>query len=509
MLAYRDFFPDAISSDQSFRKVRWLFLRGLAVVVFFAFLSLFFQITGLIGQNGIIPIASSLEQASVESKLYGFLDYPTLVWWFNSDAELVGLTCVGMGLAVLLFFDVFPKLILFLLWVVYLSLIYAGRIFMTYQWDILISETLFLSILFAPATIKPFSDRHQPSLFSLFLMRLLLFKLMFLGGIAKLLSQDPTWWNLTALDYHFLTQPIPTPAAWVVDKLPSYILMAGTLFTFLAELVAPIFLFFGRRIRHVAVGFIAFLQVLIALTGNYGTFNFMSLLLCLVALDDRLIKGGLSTFAGGKIFGNFPGNIRSVGPLRRWCERGMVSVMVIVNVMVILTGMGLRPGLPGGKQVMQMVQKYRVSNSYGLFADMTTKRREIVVQGSRDGRTWKSYRFPYKPGDESRRPPLVAPHMPRLDWQMWFAALKPPNRVRWFPSFLKRLLQGSDPVLGLMRKNPFPDNPPTYLRALMYRYEFSTWSEFIENGRWWSKSKRRMYFPAVTIRQGELRRVGR
>lgn len=487
--------------ERSRMKIRWLFLRGLAVTVFLAILSLKVQLGGLVGPEGILPIIEGLEGSSYASTLRGFLAYPTLAWWMGSFQGLVILCWVGMGLCVLLFCDVFPRLVLLLLWLVYLSLFVAGQQFTSYQWDLLVTETLFCSIFFAPGNVWPGGSRGEPSGWSVLLMRVLLFKLMFLGGAAKLLSGDGTWWDLTALEYHFETQPLPTAPAWYADKLPDPLLKAGVLFTFLAEIVLPFFVFLGRRLRLGSVLMMVSFQVLVIVTGNYGVFNLLAILLCLPVLEDRDVE-----WVPEIIHGVMPEPGSSGGGLirHRMTETVLVVFVLMMNVFVFAASFDVRLARGPLRPIWQSLRRFRTVNGYGLFADMTTVRREILIQGSRNGRTWKPYDFSYKPDDISERPAFVAPHMPRLDWQMWFAALKPPGRVRWFPHFLKRLLQGSKPVLALLDENPFDRRPPRYVRAIMYRYQFSDWG----SDRWWTRGKKRLYYPPVTLRNGRLKRVG-
>ena len=151
---------------------------------------------------------------------------------------------------------------------------------------------------------------------------------------------------------------------------------------------------------------------------------------------------------------------------------------------------------PGESAVLRAVEPLRIVNSYGLFAVMTTERPEIVVEGSNDGATWLAYEFPYKPGDLRRAPPIVAPHQPRLDWQMWFAALGNYQSNRWFVGFMLRLLQGEPSVQRLLQYNPFPKAPPKYIRARLYQYHFT---KFGQPG-WWKREERGLYFPAVSLK---------
>lgn len=487
--------------DDARMLVRWLFLRGLALLVLVALISLHGQLPGLVGPDGILPIIEGLQTAGVESALDGYFVHPTLAWWMGSFQGLLILSWIGIALCVLLFFDVFPRLTLFLLWIIYLSLFVAGQQFTSYQWDLLIVETLFCSIFYAPGNLWPGGSRAKPSRSSVFLMRVILFKLMFLGGAAKLISGDETWWGLTALNYHFETQPLPTVVAWYVDKLPGLILKVGVLFTFLVELVVPFFVFAKRTYRVIAVGLIAGFQVIVFLTGNYGVFNLHSILLCLPVLGDRDLWW-LKNYAGAILPSSE--QFDQTGTVRFLrIEIVLIGLLLLLNLFVLASSFGINLARGPLASAWQSIQHFRTVNSYGLFASMTTVRREVVIQGSRDGRNWKSYHFPYKPGPTDRRSGFVSPHMPRLDWQMWFAALKPANRVRWLPHFLKRVLEGSDPVLDLLEKNPFGDSPPRYVRAVIYRYEFTNWG----SDRWWERSNKRLYFPAVTLRNGQLKRA--
>ena len=139
----------------------------------------------------------------------------------------------------------------------------------------------------------------------------------------------------------------------------------------------------------------------------------------------------------------------------------------------------------------------RIVNSYGLFAVMTTTLPEIIVEGSDDGVHWREYSFKYKPGDVMRRPQWNFPHQPRLDWQMWFAALGTESESPWFSLFLQRLLENSPEVTALLSGNPFPDKPPLYVRALLYDYRYTSRAEKADTGAWWVRQPERLYYPAI------------
>ncbi|MFB6344240.1 MAG: lipase maturation factor family protein, partial [bacterium] len=244
---------------------------------------------------------------------------------------------------------------------------------------------------------------------------------------------NETWWGLTALQYHFETQPLPAPLAWYVDKLPAIVLQLGVLFTLFVEIIVPFCVFLTRRWRMIGVGLIVGFQVLVILTGNYGVFNLLSILLALpVLVDEQLawLMGRLWEY--GPEWPEFDG-IPLIAP--GWIQSLVVVVLLFFNV-AVLSGTFQVNLIPDSiKPVWSKVRLMRTVSSYGLFADMTTRRPEILVQGSRRGREWKTYEFAYKPDGPGDGPGYTAPHMPRLDWQMWFAALKPVNRVRWFPPF--------------------------------------------------------------------------
>ena len=165
---------------------------------------------------------------------------------------------------------------------------------------------------------------------------------------------------------------------------------------------------------------------------------------------------------------------------------------------IVGTFSGSVPG--GAANLLRWSAPFRVVNAYGLFANMTTSRPEIRVQGSDDGENWRDYQFIYKPGDLSRRPRWVEPHQPRLDWQMWFAALGSYQQNPWFVSFVEGLLQGSPDVLKLLDENPFPNKPPRFVRAELYEYSFTDFATKRSDGRWWNSEYKGVYFPPASLR---------
>src|SRR6266571_3627167 len=433
----------------SFFLSRWLFLRLIGLTYLIAFLSLWVQIDGLIGGNGILPAASYLGQISLVAGPERFWRLPTLCWLNSSDTMLHALCAGGSLLSLLLIFGIAPAPCLFFLWAFYLSLSSACREFLNFQWDALLLEAGFLAIFIAPLQLRSTLGRAPPPRsLAVWLLRWLLFRLVFSSGVVKLASGDPAWRSLTALTYHYETQPLPTWIGWYAHQLPGWFQAASVVVMFFIELVLPFSIFASRRVRMFGFAGLVFLQVLIAATGNYCFFNLLSFSLC-------------------------PFLLGTVNPRIPW------PTPVI--------------------ELYSLMAPFRSTNGYGLFAVMTTSRPEIVVEGSNDGEHWLAYEFKWKPGDVRRRPGFVAPHQPRLDWQMWFAALGNYEENRWFMEFLIRLLQGSRPVLGLVAHNPFPEAPPRYARALVYDYHFTDLATRRSDSAWWRREYKGPYCPVVSL----------
>jgi hypothetical protein len=312
------------------------------------------------------------------------------------------------------------------------------------------------------------------------------------SGAVKLVSGDPMWHDLTALSVHFETQPLPTPIAWYMHRLPLLISKAMTAGVLAIELFAPFLTLAGRRGRQLACVLLVGLQLVIALTGNYAFFNLLTIALCIWLLDDQTLAPwmGIDTRVSPD---EAPLDTRRPRATAEARVRSILAMLLaIVTVPVSLLEFSGTVGFPMPGRALVTPIAYAIAplrsvNAYGLFAVMTPTRPEIVVEGSNDGETWSAYEFKYKPGDPSRRPPWVAPHQPRLDWQMWFAALGRAEGAPWFQRFCVRLLQGSPDVLRLLDRNPFPDRPPRLVRGTLYRYRFADGPTHRATGVWWTR----------------------
>src|SRR6266581_2176456 len=504
---------------------RW-FLRALGTIYLIAFVSLWVQVDGLIGSDGMSPANQFLPavRAQIGPDAYSLL--PTLCWFGQSDAFLHCLCGSGVLFSLLLIFGIAPAISLVALFVLYLSLTIAGQIFFNFQWDVLLLEAGFLSIFFAPwrlwprrfsveavvpaannfhpagdmpatALVTPSRQQEPPvSRAGLFLVKLLLFKLMLMSGVVKLTSGDPSWWNLTALDYHYWSQPLPTVFGWLADKSPEWFKHFSVAFCLVIEIVAPFFIWAPRRLRLGAAGLMIFLQVGIGLTGNYCFFNLLTIALCLLLIDDSATGMSLRGVRGQR------GALFVPDRLGAW---GAVAVFILtfpINAWLIFSAFKPLARPPRAlANVFERLEAFRIVNGYGLFRVMTKDRCEIVLEGSTDGIDWLPYEFKWKPGDVKRAPGWCAPHQPRLDWQMWFAALESPQENPWFFGLIVRLLQGSQDVNRLLAHNPFPEKPPRYIRGMFYRYRFTTVSELRETGAWWKRRELREYLPTVSLDQ--------
>jgi len=413
-----------------------------------------------------------------------------MVFWLNaSDFAIAAVCWIGVALSLLLVCNLLPRLSLLLLYVLYLSLFYAGQIFTSFQWDTFLLETGFAALLLSFATTQ-----------GIWLLRWLMFRFMFMSGVVKLASGDPNWWNLSALSYHFLTQPLPTPLAWYAAQLPLSLLKFTTSVTFFVELVLPFLIFCPRRLRQIAAFGFLLLQSGILITGNYNWFNLQTMLLCLPLFDDAAIQNILPRRVVRLL------RLHTENRMPGWPVTILVSALALLIVFCSLVEMYQRFGgtPPAMMEAVDRVitGRLRITSPYGLFAVMTTARREIVIEGSNDGVQWREYEFPYKPGDVARAPRWNIPHQPRLDWQMWFAALTEPRQVYWFPRFFERLLQNEPTVTALLQTNPFPEMPPFYVRALFYDYKYAN-SEEKREGLWWQRQLVATYFPAAHLKSND------
>ena len=536
------FWGNDVRPPTYYRARRW-FLCTLALIYMIAFISLWVQLDGLVGANGILPVGEFIAAVREQLGAGGFLLLPTLCWFDSSDTFLHFLCGAGVLLSLLIVFDLAPAICLALAFVSYLSLTLAGQTFLSFQWDILLLEAGFLAIFLAPWRLRPrlvaaaalaaedkyrtgdtFATTDAPvSGPARFLLKLLLFKLMLMSGVVKLTSGDPSWgwshglhWSaMTALDFHYWSQPLPTIFAWYADKSPEWLKHFSVATCLFIEIVVPFFIWAPRRLRLIACALLIFLQLAIAITGNYCFFNLLTIALCLLLIDDS-VAASLSRGAWSHRSENLAADhARSASQQR--CRRGrrgdkaadwlsaLAGWIVIlgtlpINLWLIYNAFSPESEIPTPIRIAyEQIEPFRIVNGYGLFRVMTKDRGEIEIQGSVDGINWLPYEFKWKPGDINRAPGWCAPHQPRLDWQMWFAALGSYRQNPWFVQLLVRLLEGKPEVTRLFARDPFRQAPPRYVRAVFYRYRFTDVNERRKAGAWWKREELGEYLPSFSL----------
>lgn len=498
----------ASNEHANYGLTRWLYFRCLGGVHFMAFASYSVQMLGLNGSRGILPTANLLAQGAQQLGIERYLFMPTIAWLNCSDPFLQFITYAGIFFSVLMFFGIATGPSLLALTVLWLSIITGGGEFTEFQSDGMLVEASLLSLFFVNwqffeppwPVAERLKQQRDPSKMSLWLLRFMIFRIMFASGLVKLLSGDPAWQNLTALRYHYETQPLPTPLAWYAHQLPEWFQKLSVIGLYVSEILAPLLIFFGRRPRIVAAMLMSSLHVFIMLTGNYTFLNYLMITLCIPLLDD----GVLRRLTPKSLFAAIQGaQVACQSP--RWL---CLSVNAASACLLVLAGSQLAATIFGEQYMPAFMDRVfiataplHIADRYGLFAVMTTKRPEIIFQGSEDGKTWISYEFVYKPGNDlTRPPPWVAPHMPRLDWRLWFAAMKPAQSSPWILGLVRRLLEGSPDVNHFFVRNPFPGSPPKYICAFTCNYHFTNAAKRKRTGKWWGRSNPQQFLAPVSLK---------
>jgi hypothetical protein len=500
----------ASRSRASFGTSTWIFVRLLGLVYLLAFGSLAFQIRGLAGHDGILPAGQFLSAIAASQDADGagmsrFWQWPTIFWLSSSDRFLEGVSIAGAVLGALVAAGIAPALFLPLLWGAYLSLAVVGRDFLGYQWDALLLESGLLALPLVPlAGWHRASAPIDPPPIARWLIWWLVFRFTLGSGFVKLASGDPSWNSLAALTVHYETQPLPTPVAWYVSRLPTAVHQASTAAVLAIELIVPWLIFGPRRARHVSCAILVALQAAIALTGNYTFFNLLTIALCVLLVDDQAFLSIGHRFRRPAVGITVPATVAPMSaPRQTRVLAWLVAILTLpVSVVAFTSQLGLViPGSGLVRPLWTLVDPLRSVNRYGLFAVMTTTRPEIIVEGSNDGVTWLEYEFKHKPGNVRRSPGWVAPHQPRLDWQMWFAALSRYEEEPWYQSFCVRLLEGSPSVMKLLSHDPFEGKPPRFVRGVLYQYRFADAAVHRASGVWWTRQELGLYSPPLSLRQ--------
>jgi hypothetical protein len=475
-----------IDPGESYLRARWIWLRSLGLIFFSAFYSFAFQIHGLIGERGILPASIYLDELSrflgpIQKLWYA----PSVFWISSSDKALTLVIAIGLVASLLLVLNVWPRLMIILCTILFLSCIAVLQDFSSYQSDGMLLEAGFVSSFFAPRGIRPrLGETDPPSTFSLFMLRWEWFRIYFESGVVKIASGDPHWRNLTAMDDYYQNGPLPSWPGWYVQQLPHWYHAGTVLIIFFVELFLVWAVFLPKNFRIACFAIVTALQIGIITTANYAFLNYLVLALGILLIDDSVFERL---------------GLRAVRPVAREktagfqiahrVETAVLGFALYATVSTFLfEGTGL--AIPA-----HLLAPFRIANAYGLFAVMTEARYEIEFQGSNDGTAWTPYPFRYKPQEIRERPGFFAPYQPRFDWNLWFASLGSPTESPWVMDAQKRLLEGSPSVLRLFRRDPFNGKPPRMVRTILWQYWFTNREEKKRTGNWWRRQELRPFMP--------------
>jgi len=479
---------------------RFVVLRLLGLVYLFAFLSLALQVLPLLGANGLLPIDDYLPRVAEALGSRGAAAWrlPSVFWLGVSDPALVALAWAGVALSAVVLAGFANALILAALWLLYGSFVHVGQDWYGYGWEIQLLETGFLAIFLCPLLdARPFPKRPPPTPV-VWLFRWLIVRIMLGAGLIKLRG-DPCWRDLTCLDFHYETQPIPNPLSPLFHFLPHWVHALGVCFNHATELGAPWLVLGPRRVRYVAGAMMLVFQLLLILSGNLSFLNYLTLVPVLACFDDAL----LSRVLPARLVARARRAEREAEPSR--AQR--VAAFALVAAVAVLS-VGPVTNLLSSRQVMNTsFDPFDLVNTYGAFGSVGRHRNEIVFSGTRDAdpgpdAEWHEYGFPCKPGDPKRRPCIVSPYQPRLAWQLWFAAMSTPDRYPWTLHLVWKLLHGDPGLRGLLSRDPFPDAPPRFVRADLYRYRFAP----LGSDAWWERERLGPWLPPLAADDPRLLR---
>jgi len=460
---------------------RFLFERGLAIIYLIAFIAVVNQFIPLLGERGLLPVSRFIEAVP-------FRVSPSLFYLGAGDGVFRAAGWLGIALSLVALVGlvhhksgIAAGIVWALLWLLYLSFVNVGQTFYGFGWESLLLEAGFFTIFAGAGHIAPAALLN-------WIYRWTLFRLMFGAGLIKVRG-DACWLNLTCLDYFYETQPIPNALSWYFHWLPRSVLHGGVVFNHVAELVVPFGYFLPQPFAGIAGLITIVFQLTLIIGGNLSWLNWLTIVLAFTTLDNRFLSW-------------LPVSVPPLAPMAATQRFTTYALAVVIAALSIAPTVNM---LSPNQVMNTSFNSIHLVNTYGAFGSVTKERDEIAVEGT-DAATidehtrWQEYQFKGKPGDPSRRPAQIAPYHLRLDWLMWFAAMGNADNEPWFSQFIVKLLQGQQDVVGLLASNPFPDHPPRWIRARLYRYTFTTPAERKATGRWWNREFVSEYFPAVSLR---------
>lgn len=490
------------SRSNSYWLTRFVILRCLGFVYFIAFLAAANQLVPLIGKRGLLPAESFLQRVASHfgSRLDGFFALPSIFWFDTSDAFLVATAWAGLVLSFLVMAGFSNAILMTTLWALYMSIIHVGQDWYSYGWEIQLLETGFLAIFLCPLFgLSPF-PRQPPATPVIWLFRWLGFRIMLGAGLIKMRG-DPCWRDCTCLYYHYETQPIPNPLSLYLHFMPHWFHRFGVGWNHFIELVVPWFAFWPRISRHIAGVLMVSFQGILILSGNLSFLNWLTIIPMLACFDDTFWRRILPRWLVQRV--------THADAERPPSKRHRIAVGALVVVVAWLSLAPIANLLSPHQAMNTSFNRLHLVNTYGAFGSVGKERYEIIFEGTTDTNltertAWKEYEFKAKPGDIRRRPPVVAPYQPRIDWQIWFAAMSTPDNYPWTLHFIWKLLHNDSGTLSLLANNPFPDAPPKFIRADLYQYEFAPRSD--PSGAWWKRTRLRTWLPAMSVEDSRLRR---
>src|SRR5438067_9979041 len=485
----------------SYWLTRFVILRLVGFVYAVAFLVAANQLIPLIGGHGLTPATHFLNEVQTQlgSRSAGMLQVPTLFWFGISDDALSIFSWVGFALSLIVLGGYANAILLAILWAMYMSVVHIGQIWYGYGWEIQLLETGFLSIFLCPLLDgRPF-PKSRPPILVIWLFRWLGFRIMIGAGLIKLRG-DPCWRNLTCLYYHYETQPIPNPISRYFHFSPHWLLKFETAWNHFVELIVPWFSFGPRTARHIAGVLLVTFQMFLIISGNLSFLNYLTIIPFLACFDDTFLRHFLPKSL-----------VQRAERAAAASEPSRINNGIAIALSIIVIALSVAPvlNLVSGRQVMNYsYDPLDIVNTYGAFGTVGRERDEIVFEGTSDtlitaDTEWKEYEFKAKPGDPNRRPPFVAPYQPRIDWQIWFAARASPADYPWTLHFVWKLLHNDRGTPLLLASNPFPDAPPRYIRARLYRYRFAPFGD----AQWWKREPIGEWLPSFSTESPQFRRL--
>jgi hypothetical protein len=459
--------------------VRLLLQRALGAIYFVAFLSALLQFPALLGERGLLSVPEFVRRAR-------FRDAPSLFVWRYSDRLFRIVAWIGLLGSVVAVSGVYEGAALWLvMWAIDLSIVNVGQTFYAFGWESMLLEAgFFAAFLGTTSTAAP--------LIPVLILRWMLFRTELGAGLIKL-RHDQCWRNLTCLYWHYETQPLPNPTSWFFHRQPKFLHRFAVLFSHFVQVIVPFGLFAPQPYASIAGALTIFHQLWLIVSGNYSWLNWLTVVLGISAFSDQALPFVAPAAP-------------PPGPVITWTLIALAAATALLSIKPVLN-------LFARHQLMNYsYNRFHIVNTYGAFGSVTKERYEIAIEGTDDAtgeNGWQEYGFRAKPGDPRRMPPQVAPYHLRLDWLMWFLPFSVRVTPRgllmagyelWFVRFMARLLEGDRATLGLLRRNPFREHPPALIRALYYRYRFTTWRERRESGAWWTRELAGVYLRAVSLR---------